>query len=89
VGKAADKTADSIAKVGDKTGDASITTRTKADLSAEPLLRESAISVDTKDHVVTLKGTVPSIPAKDRAAEIARAVGGVTGVVNQLVVRGQ
>jgi len=44
------------------------------------------INVDTKDRVVTLKGTVRSSAAKARAAEIARSTEGVTKVVNQLVV---
>jgi len=87
VGVAADKTSDAIAKAGDKTNDASITTRVKAGFTGESLLKESAIDVDTNDHVVTLKGTVPSVGARDRAATVASGISGVTRVINQLVVK--
>ena len=48
LGKAADKTAE--AAVGDKTSDASVTTRVKADFSKEMLLRDTAVQVDTTDR---------------------------------------
>ena len=89
VGKAADKTSDAVGKVGDKMSDTSVTTRVKAGFSGEKLLQDTAIDVDTTDHVVTLRGTVASNAAKARAAEIARSIDGVTRVVNQIVVRGQ
>ena len=87
VGKAADKTAEAVGKVGDKMGDTSVTTRVKAGFSGEKLLQDTAIDVDTTDHVVTLRGTVASNAAKARAGEIAGGIEGVTRVVNQLVVR--
>ena len=87
VGKAADKTSDAVGKVGDKMGDTSVTTRVKAAFSGEKLLQDTAIDVDTTDHVVTLRGTVASNAAKARAAEIAGGTEGVTRVVNQLVVK--
>jgi hyperosmotically inducible protein len=88
VGKAADKTSDAVGKVGDKMSDTSVTTRVRAGFSGETLLRDSAIDVDTTDHVVTLRGTVASNAAKARAAAIAGGTEGVTRVVNQLVVKG-
>jgi len=87
VAKAADKTAEAVGKAGDKTADASITTRVKANFTDEKLLKDSAIDVDTTDHVVTLRGTVDSAVAKERAEAIARGTDGVTRVVNQLIVR--
>jgi hyperosmotically inducible protein len=87
VGKAADKTSDAVGKVGDKMSDTSVTTRVKADFSGEQLLRDSAIDVDTTNHVVTLRGTVASDAVKARAEEIARSAEGVTRVVNLIVVR--
>jgi hyperosmotically inducible protein len=89
VGKAADKTADAAGKAGDKLSDTSVTTRVKARFSDEKLLQDTAIEVNTTDHVVTLRGTVASNVAKARAAEIARGIDGVTRVVNEIVVRGQ
>jgi hyperosmotically inducible protein len=87
VGKAADKTSDAVGKVGDKMSDTSVTTRVKADFSGEQLLQDSAIDVDTTNHVVTLRGTVASNTVKARAEEIARSTEGVTRVVNLIVVR--
>jgi len=72
---------------GQYVDDATITTRVKTGLSKEPLLNNTAVDVDTKDHVVTLRGTVGSGPAKTRAEEIATATSGVSRVVNELVVR--
>jgi hyperosmotically inducible protein len=88
VAKAADKTANATAKAGDKVGDTSLSTRIKASFSSEPLLKDTAIDVDTSDHVVTLRGTVGSSSAKVRAEEIAGGTEGVTRVINNLVVRG-
>jgi hyperosmotically inducible periplasmic protein len=87
--KAADKTSEAVGKVGDKASDTSVTTRVKAGFSGEKLLQDTAIDVDTTDHVVTLRGTVASDAAKARAGEIARSIDGVTRVVNEIVVRGQ
>jgi osmotically-inducible protein OsmY len=87
VGKAADKTSSAVGKAGDKMTDASVTTGVKTGLTGEPLLRDSAIDVDTLDHVVTLRGTVVSAAAKARAAAIAADTKGVTRVVNQLLVK--
>jgi len=87
VGKAADKTASAIGKAGDKVTDTSITTRVKTSIAGEKLLQNSAIDVDTTEHVVTLKGTVPSDAAKARAGSIASGTSGVTRVVNQIVVK--
>jgi osmotically-inducible protein OsmY len=87
VGKAAEKTSEGIGKAGEKMTDASITTGVKTELTGEPLLKESAIDVDTSNQVVTLRGTVPTAAAKARAATIAANSKGVARVVNELVVR--
>jgi hyperosmotically inducible protein len=87
LGKAADKTSSAVGKGGDKLGDTSVTTRVKAGFSSEKLLGDTAIDVVTTDRVVTLRGTVASIAAKDRAAEIAGGIDGVTRVVNLLLVK--
>jgi osmotically-inducible protein OsmY len=89
VEKGVGKAEEGVGKIGEKSTDTSITTRVKASYSSEKLLENTAIDVDTKDHVVTLKGTVGSNAAKARAGDIARSTDGVTGVVNQIVVRGQ
>lgn len=88
VAKAADKTSDAVGKAGDRMSDESVTTRVKAGFSGEKLLMDTAIDVQTMDHVVTLRGTVASDAAKVRAGDIARRVDGVTRVVNQILVTG-
>jgi hyperosmotically inducible periplasmic protein len=86
VGKAAEKTAEAVGTAGDKVSDASLTTRVKSDFSDEPLLKNSAIRVETSNRTVTLRGTVASEAAKARAGEIAKQTSGVARVVNELVV---
>jgi osmotically-inducible protein OsmY len=67
--------------------DATITTKVKAAVLAEPGLKSLKIDVDTKDAVVTLNGTVESPALKERATQIAQNVGGVRQVVDNLVVK--
>jgi osmotically-inducible protein OsmY len=86
VSKAAEKTSDAVAKAGDKTADAALTAKVKSSFADEALLKETAIDIDTTDHVVTLKGTVPSATAKEKAGSLAAEIDGVTRVDNQLVV---
>ncbi|HVC19841.1 MAG TPA: BON domain-containing protein [Vicinamibacterales bacterium] len=64
-----------------------ITTRVDAKVSDDTMLEGSDITVDTRDQVVTLWGTVPFPAARARAAAIARGTEGVSAVVNQLVVK--
>ncbi|WP_286845512.1 BON domain-containing protein [Spongiibacter sp. UBA6593] len=45
------------------------------------------MDVDTKDGVVTLRGTVKSDAARDLAIEIAKSFDKVTDVEDKLVVR--
>jgi hyperosmotically inducible protein len=95
--KAGEKTKDAAEKVGETTKDVAattgevitdswITTKISADFVNEDTLKGSDINVDTKDHVVTLKGTVASAAGKARAQEIAKTTKGVTRVVNTLTV---
>jgi hyperosmotically inducible protein len=89
--KAGDKTASVAKEVASATGaavtDGWITTKVKAKITDETVLNGSDITVETDDHVVTLKGAVRSRPMKDRALEIARGTEGVARVVDQLVVQ--
>jgi hyperosmotically inducible protein len=67
--------------------DARITTAVQAKFYTEELTRGRAIDVSAEDGVVTLRGTVTTEPAKQRAMELARGVDGVTRVADQLQVR--
>jgi hyperosmotically inducible periplasmic protein len=54
------KTKDGLSKTGEVMTDGWITTRVHSRFVGEALLKNSDISVDTDNHVVTLKGTVKS-----------------------------
>jgi osmotically-inducible protein OsmY len=83
---AADKTEDGLSKTGEVMTDAWITTRVHARFVDESLLKDSDISVDADDHVVTLKGTVMSKNGRARAASVALHTEGVRRVVNRLTI---
>jgi osmotically-inducible protein OsmY len=95
--KAGDKTKEGAEKTGEKTkevagttgeviNDSWITTKISSDFVNEDTLKGSNINVDTKDHVVTLKGTVATAAGKTRAEEIAKTTKGVKHVVNTLTI---
>ena len=66
---------------------AAITASVNAGLVKDSELSALKIDVDTKDGVVTLTGDAPNQAAKDRAADIAKAVSGVVSVNNNLNVK--
>ena len=70
--KASSKTKEGLSKTGEVITDGWITTRVHSKFVGEDLLKDSDINVDTKDHVVTLKGTVMSAAGRARAVEQAR-----------------
>ena len=84
---AADKVAEVATATGEAVSDGWITTKLKAKFADEVVLNGSDITVDTKDHAVTLSGSVLSPQAKTRAVEIANGTEGVRLVVNRLVVK--
>ena len=63
-----DKTEDGLSKTGEVMTDGWITTRVHARFVDEPLLKDSNISVETNDHVVTLTGTVLARAGRNRAS---------------------
>jgi hyperosmotically inducible protein len=85
-GKVVDKTKEGLSKTGEVITDGWITTRVKSKFVGEDLLKESDINVDTKDHVVTLRGTVMSAAGRARAVEQAKEVEGVHRVIDQLTI---
>jgi hyperosmotically inducible protein len=72
--------------VGDKVDDAMITTKVKAKLSTEHAKNLVKVDVDTKDGVVHLQGTVPTLKDKAEAERLARDTKGVVSVMNDLKV---
>lgn len=62
------------------TGDAWITAKVKAALLADTDVRGLALDVDTKDGVVTLRGTAVTQAEIDAAKKIAKGIEGVRDV---------
>ncbi len=91
LGEAAEKVVEKLGEQGEKAGvvidDAEITGKIKAAIFAEPGLKTLQISVDTAKGVVTLSGSVDSLPSSDMAQVLASAVAGVKEVKNRLVVK--
>lgn len=75
-------------KVAATMDDVSITSAVSAELARDPDLSALKINVDTKNGKVTLNGPASSMPAKEKATTLAKAVKGVTSVDNKLVVKG-
>ena len=66
---------------------AALTGKVKSALAADAGMGTvTSIDVDSKDGVVTLKGKVDSADLKKKAGEIAKKVGGVKSVKNELKV---
>lgn len=76
-----------FSKTGDKISDGWITTKVNWFFVGENLLKDSNINVDTKDNVVTLKGTVESAAGRARAVDLAKETEGVKRVIDQLALR--
>ena len=79
------------ANSGQKTGayvdDSWITTKVKSDLIADKDISSTHISVNTTKGVVSLTGTAATRKESDKAAQIARAVSGVTAVENDIRIQ--
>jgi len=72
---------------GEVVDDSVITSKIKTQLAADELLKAFQVSVETRKGIVELSGFVDSQNAKDKAAQIARGVGGVKSVKNALIVK--
>lgn len=86
ISKTATKTEDIKAEVKKDLSDATITTSVNAELAKDSTLSALRINVDTDKGHVVLRGTAPDQAARDRAAQLAAAVPGVSNVDNQLVI---
>jgi osmotically-inducible protein OsmY len=83
-GCAATATRESTGEYIDNTA---ITAKVKAALVRDELVSALDVSVETFRGVVQLSGFVDTQAQKDRAAQVARSVEGVTDVKNNLVVK--
>jgi osmotically-inducible protein OsmY len=66
---------------------AALTSKIKAKMALDEVVKASDIDVDTEGSVVTLTGDVGSADERRRAVRIATETAGVTKVVNHLNVR--
>jgi osmotically-inducible protein OsmY len=69
--------------------DSVITAKVKAAVLKEPSLKSAEINVETYKGIVQLTGFVRSRANIDKAVEVARSVGGVISVKNDMIVKGQ
>ena len=72
---------------GEYVDDTLITTKVKAAILNEPTLKSAEINVETFKGRVQLSGFVTSRAAIDRAVAVARGVGGVSSVANDMRVK--
>ena len=72
---------------GEYVDDSTITTKVKAAILNEPALKVFQINVETFKGEVQLSGFVDSAEMKTKAGEVARGVGGVKSVKNNLIVK--
>jgi osmotically-inducible protein OsmY len=72
---------------GEYIDDTTITTKVKAEIFNDPMLKVLQINVESYKGIVQLSGFVDSKHAVERAAEVARSVDGVKDVKNSLVVK--
>jgi osmotically-inducible protein OsmY len=69
---------------GEYVDDTVITTKVKAAILNEPTLKSAEINVETFKGVVQLSGFVSSAAAESKAVAVARTVGGVKSVKNDM-----
>ncbi len=73
-------------QIGSGGNDFFLFTQARAALGADAELKGAAPIIEVKDGVLTLSGTVATQAQKSRAEQVARGVGGVKAVRNQLRV---
>jgi osmotically-inducible protein OsmY len=73
---------------GEYVDDTVITAKVKAAVLSEPSLKSSEINVETFKGTVQLSGFVNSEADINKAAEVARSVGGVKSVKNDMRLKG-
>lgn len=73
-------------QIGSGGNDFFLFTQARAALGADAELKGLSPIIEVKDGVVTLSGTVATPAQRSRAEEVARGVGGVKAVKNQLRV---
>jgi hyperosmotically inducible periplasmic protein len=82
-----ERTAVATEKVQETINEAALSTKIKAKMALDDLVKARAVNVTTRETTVTLSGTVASKAEHDRAMTLARETEGVTEVRDDLQVR--
>ena len=72
---------------GEYLDDSALTAKVKAVFVNDPVVSAMSVNVETFKGVVQLSGFVKTALERDRAVELARKVGGVKQVRNDILVR--
>ncbi len=72
---------------GEYVDDSMITMKVKTAILNDPMLKVAEINVETFKGAVQLSGFVSSQSAASRAVDVARTVGGVTSVKNDMRIK--
>jgi osmotically-inducible protein OsmY len=75
--------------VGQYVDSSVLTTKVKSAIFNEPTLKSLEISVETYKGEVQLSGFVTSQEQVAKAIEVVKGVKGVTGIKNNMIVKGQ
>ena len=84
--KVGEKAAEAANKAGELLTDGALTAKIKSKMALDDSVQARSIDVTTRDHVVTLSGTVRTVAEHDRAMQLAKETDGVKQVVDQLRV---
>jgi osmotically-inducible protein OsmY len=82
--KVGETTAQAASRAEEVLSDGALTAKIKSKMALDDLVQARSIDVTTRDHVVTLSGTVRSAAEHDRALQLAKETAGVTRVVDRL-----
>jgi hyperosmotically inducible protein len=86
VDSAAEKAGQAASDIKSAVAEGTLTTKIKAKMALDDLVKAGDISVETTGSVVTLTGRVRSAAERDRAVRLAQETDGVTKVVDKLQI---
>jgi|APDOM4702015248_1054824.scaffolds.fasta_scaffold08109_2 hyperosmotically inducible protein len=76
-----------VSRTEEAVAEAALTSKIKAKMALDDLVKAANIDVDTSRHIVTLTGDVASAEERRRAVRLAKETAGVTEVVDHLRIR--
>jgi osmotically-inducible protein OsmY len=82
-----ERAATATAQLREAANEASLTTKIKAKMALDDVVKARAIDVTTNGTVVAVSGTVNSPAERERALALAKETDGVTRVIDQLRVQ--